>query len=227
MKSIVAGIALLFVANCVTLEPTHAQQSKNYSGEVLESQSADSYTYVRLKTNEGELWAAVPKTALKNGSRVTIGSAMAMENFESKALKRRFDRILFGEIIEPQATGASPHGPAPSTAPAPLARVPKATGPDARTVAEVVSGQAALKDRAVVVRGQVVKLSAGILGKNWLHLQDGSGSAADGSNDILVTTQDTAAIGDVVHVRGTVRTNINLGSGYSYAVLIEDAAVRK
>jgi hypothetical protein len=77
------------------------------------------------------------------------------------------------------------------------------------------------------VRGQVVKVNTGIMGKNWLHLRDGSGSAADGSNDILVTTKDIAALGDVVSAKGTVRTEVNLGSGYNYAVLIEDAALRK
>jgi hypothetical protein len=73
----------------------------------------------------------------------------------------------------------------------------------------------------------VVKVNIGIMGKNWLHLRDGSGSAADGSNDILVTTRDTAALGDIVSIKGTVRTDVNLGSGYTYAVLIEDAAVHK
>ena len=109
----------------------------------------------------------------------------------------------------------------------PVAKVAKATGPDARTVAEVVAGKAALNTKTVLVRAQVVKVNLGIMGKNWLHLQDGSGSAADGSNDILVTTQDRVAVGDVVNARGKVRTDLNLGGGYAYAVLIEDATVRK
>jgi hypothetical protein len=73
----------------------------------------------------------------------------------------------------------------------------------------------------------VVKTNVGILGKNWLHLQDGSGTAAAGTNDILVTTKDVVAVGDIVTAKGTVRTDVNLGSGYVYSVLIEDAAVRK
>ena len=103
----------------------------------------------------------------------------------------------------------------------------KASGPDAKTVAEVVTGRAALKDKTVLVRGQVVKVNLGIMGKNWLHLQDGSGAAAAGSNDILVTTKSEAAIGDIVNAKGTVRTDVNVGPGYAYAVLIEDATVSK
>jgi hypothetical protein len=195
-------------------------------GEVLEARNVDSYTYLRLKTAGGETWAAVPTTAVKPGAQVSIGNVSVMENFESKTLKRKFDKIVFGQIVDPTAgPGTAAAGPA-AQADKPI-KVDKASGPDARTVAEVVGGRAALKDKSVLVRGQVVKVNTGIMGKNWLHLRDGSGSAADGSNDILVTTKDIAALGDVVSAKGTVRTEVNLGSGYNYAVLIEDAALRK
>jgi hypothetical protein len=202
-------------------------------GEVLETRNVDGYTYLRLKTTGGETWAAVPSTNAKPGAQVTIGNTMVMENFESKTLKKKFDKIVFGQIVDPAGGPAGGSAAAPTASPhaaSPMAQpimVAKATGPDARTVAEVVTGKAKLKDKSVLVRGQVVKVNAGIMGKNWLHLRDGSGSAADGSNDILVTTKDTAALGDIVSIKGTVRTDVNLGSGYTYAVLIEDAAVRK
>jgi len=105
--------------------------------------------------------------------------------------------------------------------------VAKASGADAKTVAELVKGRLALKDKPAQLRGQVMKVSLGIMGKNWLHLQDGSGNAADGSHDIVVTSKDSAAVGDVVTAQGLVRTDVNLGSGYAYAVLIEDAVLRK
>jgi hypothetical protein len=105
--------------------------------------------------------------------------------------------------------------------------VARATGHGSKTVAEIVAGKTALKDKPVVLRGQVVKVNLGIMGKNWVHLRDGTGSAVDGSHDILVTTQDTVAVGDVVTAKGTVRTDVTLGPGYAYVVLIEDAALRK
>lgn len=119
----------------------------------------------------------------------------------------------------------TPHGAAPAAAP--VKKLPKATGPEARTVEEVVKGKAALKGKPVLVNAQVVKVTSGVMGKNWVHLQDGSGKAADGSHDVLATTQDTVAVGDVVKAKGIVRTDVNLGAGYSYAVLIEDAVLRK
>ena len=106
-------------------------------------------------------------------------------------------------------------------------KVPKAGGPDARTVAEVITNRAELKDKVVVIRGKVVRFSPEILNKNWIHLRDGTGSAADNTNDLLVTTNDQAKVGDIVVVRGVVHTDKDIGSGYSYKVLIEEAALRK
>jgi len=106
-------------------------------------------------------------------------------------------------------------------------KVPKATGPDARTVAEIVANKASLKDKSVVVRGKVVKYTPDILGKNWLHLQDGSGSAADSTNDVLVTSQGEAKVGDVVIAKGVVKTDVNLGSGYAYKVLVDEATLTR
>lgn len=106
-------------------------------------------------------------------------------------------------------------------------KVPRATGADARTVAEIVGKRADLKDKSVSVRGKIVKFTPGILGKNWIHLRDGTGSAADGSNDVVVTTTDEAKVGEVVLVKGTVRTDRDLGSGYFYKLLVEDAKLSR
>jgi hypothetical protein len=105
--------------------------------------------------------------------------------------------------------------------------VAKADGPDGCTVSEVVRESTALIDKPVAVRGRVVKYTSDVMGRNWIHLRDGSGAAADGSNDILVTTLAQARVGDIVLVRGRVRTNQDFGAGYSYKVLIEDATLER
>lgn len=104
--------------------------------------------------------------------------------------------------------------------------VAKATGPNARTVAEVVTLAQTLKDKPVVVHGKVVKYNPDIMGKNWLHLRDGTGKADDGSNDILVTTTASTKLGAVVTASGTVRTDKDFGAGYAYKVLIEEASLK-
>lgn len=226
MKNILA-IALLALGATAFAAPL--------TGEVLEVRDAAPYTYLRLKTADGEAWAAVSAAAVRKGTRVTIDNPLVMQDFESKSLNKTFDKIVFGTLADAQAPAAaakaSPHGAmggagAGATA-APVAKVAKASGSDARTVAEIVGGKARLKDQSVSLRGQVVKANLGIMGKNWYHVQDGSGSAGDGSHDVLVTTKDRAAVGDVVLVKGTVRTDVKLGAGYEYAVLIEDASLKK
>lgn len=125
---------------------------------------------------------------------------------------------------------ALPPGHVPiNTAPVDLGdiKVPKAGGPNARTVAEVITKRIELKDKTVLVRGKVVKFTPEILNKNWIHLRDGSGSASDNTHDVIVTTNGQARVGDVVVVKGVVRIDKDLGSGYAYKVLIEEATLQR
>jgi hypothetical protein len=69
----------------------------------------------------------------------------------------------------------------------------------------------------------VVKFSQQIMGKNWIHLQDGTGAA--GTNDLTVTTDGTANTGDTVVVTGVVTTDKDFGYGYKYDVILENATV--
>ena len=107
-----------------------------------------------------------------------------------------------------------------------VAKVPKAQGPDARTVAEIVAKRIDLRDKPVTVRGKVVKFTSNVMGKNWVHLRDGSGSSKDDTHDVLVTTKDQAQVGNVVVAKGVVRTDVDLGSGYTYKVLIENVTLQ-
>lgn len=71
-----------------------------------------------------------------------------------------------------------------------------------------------------------MKVSSGIMGRNWLHIQDGSGNQKDGSNDLVVTSKDLAAVGDIVTVSGTLRKDKDFGSGYKYDVIVEQANIK-
>ena len=130
--------------------------------------------------------------------------------------------------ISPTAT--LPPGHAPINAkPVDLGKikVAKASGPDAHTVAEINTKRVELKDKTVVVHAKVVKFTPDVLKKNWIHLRDGTGSDADYSNDVLVTTNEQAKVGDVVLVKGVVRNDKDFGAGYAYKVLIEDGVLQK
>ena len=201
--------------------------SDDLTGPVLEQLNAPPYIYLRIKTSKGEVWAAVPGAKIENGAVVTVFNPMLMTKFESKSLKRTFDEVYFGTLAPASAEAG---GPAPAGTPQPVAqvavgKVEKATGADARMVSELWAEKASLVGKTVSIRGTVVKYNEGVMGKNWIHLQDGSGDAKQGTNDITVTSLDGAAKGETITIKGTVRLNRDFGAGYSYAVIVEDAKV--
>jgi hypothetical protein len=93
-----------------------------------------------------------------------------------------------------------------------------------KTVQEVYQEKDKLNGKRVTLRGKVVKYNEAIMGKNWLHLRDGTGK--EPANDLTVTTQAKAKVGDMVLLEGTVTLDKDLGAGYNYDVLIEDAKVK-
>jgi hypothetical protein len=212
------------------------------SGKVIETMNAAGYTYVHVDTGTEKFWAAAPETAISVGDTVAVPEGMPMANFQSKALNRTFDVVYFvpGLITEggglPGAPVSMPAGHPPTvngkmdspgapkvTAPAEVTL--KGIAKADQTVADIYAQKAALAGKPVKVRGKVVKFSAGIMGKNWVHLQDGSGQP--GSNDLTVTTLATANIGDTVLVSGNLTVGKDFGYGYQYDVIIEDAKVTK
>jgi hypothetical protein len=212
-------------------------------GKVLERIDAPPYSYLKLNTDKGEVWAAVEKTDVANGVEVAVKGATPMPNFESKTLNRKFDLVYFGTLGGGAEAAAGAPGMMGGNGPVNMAaqhaaaaagpseagdvKVDKASGTDARTVAEVYAQSAALKEKPVTIRGKVVKFNADIMGKNWVHLRDGSGKADAKDNDLTITTADTAAVGDVVVAKGTVRTEKDFGAGYKYPVIVEDAKLSK
>lgn len=105
--------------------------------------------------------------------------------------------------------------------------VTKAAGANAYTVQEVFANSAKLDKKKVVVRGKVVKVSTGIMGKNWIHLQDGSGTEAKKDHDLVCTSQETAAAGDVITMSGVLAKNKDFGGGYKYSAIVENATIKK
>ena len=220
-----AALSLALVLSCAQATDLPSAPA-TVQGVVLEVQDVDAYTYLRLQTAQGDTWAAVNKTPVKKGDKLTLSNVTVMTNFESRTLHKTFPSILFGTLGDAgaPAMAATPVA-TPTARELEAIHVAKASGANARTVAELWAERAALKDKPVLLHAQVVKVNANIMGRNWLHLRDGSGAA--GSNDMLVTTTELAQVGDVISVRGVVRTDQDFGSGYAYKVLIEQATLQK
>jgi hypothetical protein len=209
------------------------------TGQVVETFDASTYTYLRVKTAKGDLWAATAKTPVKVGETVTVPLESEMRDFHSPSLNRDFPLIYFvtqigrdGQPVPPPMAVGHGTGPAMGmgggapASQAPVTVKPMAPPAGGSSIADVWAKRTALAGKTVTINGTVVKYNGGILGRNWLHVQDGSGKADEGTNDITVTTDAPAKVGDVVTVTGKVVVDKDLGSGYAYKVLIEDAKIK-
>lgn len=206
-----------------------AQGQGVVAGKVAETMDSGGYTYVRVAQGKESTWVAAPQQKVKVGEDVSFSGGMVMADFKSKSLNRTFKKIVFSDGRVKSASDARvieevpEHGPAAAQFPIKLA---KAEGPDAYTVAEVYGKRKDLAGKTVSVRGRVMKVSLEIMGRNWVHLQDGSGDQKAGTNDLLVTTSEEVKTGETVTARGAVAKDQDFGSGYKYVVLLEKAAFR-
>lgn len=99
------------------------------------------------------------------------------------------------------------------------------SGNDLKTVEECFNEAQKIDKRKVRVQGKVVKFTASILNRNWLHLQDGSGDQENNTHDLVVTTLEQVKNGTTVVVEGILSREKDFGAGYRYAAIIEDAKI--
>ncbi len=191
--------------------------------EVLEHTNAQNYTYMKVSENDKEYWIAVPQREVKEGDILYYSRSMEMKNFNSKTLNRVFESILFVEDISTTINEINPevvqHPKVKSTQKLDLTIEPVSEG---KTIEQIYAEKEALAGKTVKFRGMVTKYNPDIMGMNWLHLQDGTGTE---NFDIAVTTKDNTENGKLVIVEGTVALNKDFGSGYSYDLIIENAKV--
>ncbi|MES9946629.1 MAG: hypothetical protein ABW080_16875 [Candidatus Thiodiazotropha sp.] len=203
------------------------------SGSVAEIIDVGSYTYIRLK--DQNRWIATTRLIIAAGDEVEYKGGMLMKNFYSKTLDRTFDSIIFVqranrvgegsvESYHSSMTGEDQSIDTRSTHPAsiqaPLSgEISPLSG--GMTIAEIIANASRLNDQNVALRAMVVKVSPNIMGKNWITLQDGTGIKPN--NRLIVTSEEMVSPGELVTVSGTLRNNIDIGSGYKYKVLLEQA----
>lgn len=215
--------------------PASAPALQTATGTVTESLNSGGYTYVRIQTGTGDVWFAATEMPVKTGERLTIPLEMPMENFHSKTLNRDFPVIYFvSQVARDGQTLATPvaQSGAPdlmgshTAAPAPVGPVERIPAPQGGvSIADVWTKRASLAGKTVTVRGKVVKTNDGIMDRNWFHLQDGSGSATDGTNDLTVTTSASVKVGDIVTVSGVLAVKKDFGAGYAYEAILENATL--
>jgi hypothetical protein len=213
-----------------TSTPAASPHGARIQGTVLSTTDAGRYTYLELDSGGESVWAAVALQEIEVGATVELPDAMPMHSFYSPTLQRRFELIYFSSAAivtgsqpaaAPEITTSCPTGSRAAGA-IDVAGIERAEG--GHTIAELFEKRKELAGQEVLVRGVVVKCLSGIMGKNWLHLSDGT-KGPGGEDELTITTQEAAAIGTPLLARGTVTIDKDFGHGYAYGLLLEDATL--
>jgi len=208
------------------------------TGKVAETINVSNYVYVLLE--EDNLWLAASLVEVRVGDRVEYIGGAPMKNFYSRELDRTFEDILFvtrfkviesanshGSIADLHMLGAegAENGftKGGSVTPPTPGEIERLEG--GRTIEEVLVGTDELEGKQISIRARVIKVSTNILGKNWITLQDGTGTAPN--NKLIATTSEIVNVGDTVIANGIVQSNVDIGSGYKYKVVLEEATFTK
>jgi len=188
---------------------------------VIEVVQTSNYTYLQVFENNEKYWIAVTAREAKPGDVIYFTDAMEMRDFNSKELDRTFPLVYFvqdpSDSPEPQKANATMGKPSTG----------KMTGieiehlEDGITIASLYTDKANYNGKTVKIRGLVVKFNKSIMGKNWAHIQDGTGE--EGNHDLTITTLDMVEVGNVVTFEGKIELNKDFGSGYTYDVIMQEA----
>lgn len=125
--------------------------------------------------------------------------------------------------VQPQTSVSA--GSAGATVPFVDVKIEKATGANGYTVAEIFAQAETLNNNKVRVRGKVVKVSPNIMGRNWIHIQDGTGDPLHNTHDLVVTSQEPATVDEIALFEGILTAKKDFGFGYKYDVIIEQATL--
>jgi len=224
-KSLILIFALLLNAPVMMAAETVIE-----ADTVAEAIESGGYVYLRLE--EKNTWLATTPFTVSVGDQVEYVPGLEMKNFHSKALDRTFDTIFFVQKVRlagkdsAQVVAVEGHGnTAMQGQKAPVDLTPSAGEitplKEGKTVMAIFSESAQLKEQKVSLNARVVKVSKNIMGKHWVTLQDGTGTEPD--NKLLDTSLELVSPGDLVVASGIVRTDIDLGYGYKYKILLEEA----
>jgi hypothetical protein len=232
MRSLLVLLVILAgFTGCVRKNKVPVAQQNVASGmhevKVEDVIQTTNYTYLKVSENGAENWIAVSKQDAAKGDTYYYGQALEMKNFNSKELNRTFETIYFVQGLSKEPIVGNVPTPANQGKVASVKKEGLSVAPAQGSVpiAELYAKAAEYAGKTVKMKGEVVKVNNQVMGKNWVHIQDGTGS--ENNFDLTVTTQDQAKVGDIVTFEGTIATKKDFGFGYYYDVIMEDARLVK
>ena len=197
--------------------------------EVIEHLNGGGYIFIKGNVNDSKVWIAVREMPVEKGGIYYFKDPMEMRDFKSKSLNRTFESILFVSKLSKNVDGSaesnnsmpgmmSGHSKPKASAESNIDVTPLKDG---ETIELIVKEKAELVGKIVKFRGVVTKYNSQIMGKNWLHIQDGTSFGK--TTDITVTSDQTAKVGEEIVIEGILVLDKDFGAGYLYDVIIENA----
>ena len=225
MKKFVKYCFVLFIF----VGSLYAQEKKQHSGQVLDTMNSGGYTYMKINENKNIYWIAVRETKVNKGDTYAFNEQAWMTNFKSTSLNKTFDRILFASPVSPNAAltwGEVLKPKAKSVETKSVKKIVKntKTQSDAKAgaIALIISKRVALKDKSILVKGEVVKVSRGIMNTSWVHIQDSNGDKL-----IFRAAKEDVAVGDKVEATGILNIDVDYGYGYTYETIVIKSTFKK
>jgi hypothetical protein len=225
----IVNILLIIIYGCGTntKESGTNLNLNDHKVTVKEAIQATSYSYLKVEEGSETYWIAITKTDFGAGDVLYYDEGLEMANFESKDLKRTFEKILFVQNISDQPTLPGEQLPMTNTKPQKPTlekqNIQIETAEDGISIATLYSNRTKYRDQTVKIRGQVTKVNQNIMGKNWIHVQDGTES--EGNFDLTITTDQLVNIGEIVTFEGKIALDKDFGAGYTYTVIMEEAVL--
>lgn len=203
--------------------PREMTNASVHNVQVEEKIDASNYSYLRVKENGNSYWIAVNQMEIEPGENVIFSKSIEMKDFKSESLNKTFESILFVEDAKKSGSEEqlkAPHQNVTGNKDASIKIEPVKGG---YSIEQIYSQKTSLEFKTVKVRGKVIKVNNGIMGTNWVHIQDGTGE--EGTHDLLVTTNQTIQVGSVIVAEGKVIKDKDFGSGYFYNVMLENSKI--
>lgn len=191
-------------------------QNENFSDQVkqikvLETLPTEKYIYLRVNDGSEEFWVATGKQNIRVGEKYFFKDGLLKTNFESKEYNRVFDKVyLVSKLV---AVDHSKNKPPNSST------VTSTKHANSISIKELISQADVLEGKEVQITGKCTKINPNIMGRNWIHLKDGT----QDDYDLVLTSNQIIPQGHVVTIKGVLRRNLDFGAGYKYDILIEDA----
>jgi len=141
--------------------------------------------------------------------------------------KGRNSGPLVKESFEKDATEAPVMAGQKSTGPATTDKISEIITPceGCIKISDLFADMKSNNEKEIKVTGKVVKFNAEIMGKNWVHIQDGT--EFEGKYDLTITTSEIVNVGDIVTIKGTIALDRDFGYGYKYDILLEGGVLVK